>query len=104
MVFEPAYFQVLSGLDITVPFGLGYGLSGRSSVINPGFSVYHGGDLSIGVKGEYLQVWKLAFNYTHFFGSMATAVVPPNAPVQTYSYGQTLGDRDFISLSLQRTF
>ncbi|WP_218196315.1 MULTISPECIES: DUF1302 family protein [unclassified Pseudomonas] len=36
MVFEPSYYQVFSGLDVSLPVGLGYGISGRSSVINPG--------------------------------------------------------------------
>jgi hypothetical protein len=103
ITFEPAYFQVLNGLDISVPVGVGYGLSGKSSVFNPGFSVYHSGDVSIGLKGDYLRVWKVALNYTHFIGSDTPTTVV-NAGVRGYSYGQALGDRDFISLSLQRTF
>ncbi|WP_243751026.1 DUF1302 domain-containing protein [Paraburkholderia sp. BL10I2N1] len=104
LVFQPAYYQVLSGLDINVPIGIGYGIFGKSSVINPGFSVYHGGDLSIGVNGEYLKVWKFGLNYTHYFGPAAGVVGPANSAVQAYTYGQTLKDRDFITLTAQRTF
>ncbi|ANB73016.1 hypothetical protein AYM40_12060 [Paraburkholderia phytofirmans OLGA172] len=104
VVFQPAYFQVLSGLDINVPIGIGYGLFGKSSVINPGFSVYHGGDMSIGINGEYQKVWKFGLNYTHFYGPAAGVIGPPNSSVQAYTYGQTFKDRDFVSLSVQRTF
>jgi len=104
MVFQPAYYQVLSGLDITVPIGVGYGLFGKSSVINPGFSAYHGGDMSIGVNGEYKKVWKFGLNYTHFYGAAAGVVGPPNSPVQAFTYGQALKDRDFVTLTVQTTF
>ncbi|MCY1271150.1 hypothetical protein D9M70_197040 [compost metagenome] len=104
MVFEPAYYQVLDGLDVSLPVGLGYGISGRSSVINPGFSVEHGGDLSVGLNTTYLRVWKLGLNYTHFFGGDDGLLTPANGPVQSYSYKQSLKDRDFIALTAQRTF
>jgi hypothetical protein len=31
-LFEPVYFAVLPGMDISVPMSIGYGLAGRSSV------------------------------------------------------------------------
>lgn len=104
MVFQPSYFQVINGLDINVPIGIGYGIFGNSSVINPGFGVRHGGDLSIGLSGVYEQVWKFGLTYTHYFGPEATVIAPPNAAVQAYSYGQSFKDRDFVSLTVQRTF
>jgi hypothetical protein len=93
----------MDGVDLTVPIGLGYGLFGKSSVINPGFSVNHGGDFSVGVKADYLKTWKFSLSYTGFFGGEATSVEPANTPVQAYSYGQSLKDRDFIALSVQRS-
>jgi hypothetical protein len=104
MVFQPSYFQVLEGVDLSVPIGIGYGLSGNSSVIHPGFAVRHAGDLSIGVLGDYLKVWKFSLNYTHYFGASDGALTPANAAVQNYSYAQSLRDRDFVSLSISRTF
>ncbi|EHP41079.1 hypothetical protein OR16_21793 [Cupriavidus basilensis OR16] len=104
MVFQPAYFQVLSGLDINVPIGIGYGLFGKSSVINPGFGVRHGGDLSIGLNGIYEQVWRFGLTFTHYFGPEATVITPPNGASQAYSYGQSFKDRDFVSLTIQRAF
>ncbi|GID03039.1 hypothetical protein TMM008_02410 [Pseudomonas sp. 008] len=103
MIFEPAYYQVMDGVDLTVPIGVGYGLFGKSSVINPGFSVNHGGDFSVGVKADYLKTWKFSLSYTGFFGGEATSVEPANTPVQSYSYGQSLKDRDFVAFSVQRS-
>ena len=109
-IFEPQYFQVLSGLDLSVPLGVGYGLFGRSPVINPGFSVYHGGDLSLGLKGDYLREWKVGLTWTRFFGHRADggvvspANLPPVAGEQAFSYAQGLADRDFVAFTVQRTF
>lgn len=103
-VFAPAYYQVLNGLDVSVPIGVGYGLFGRSAMFNPGFGVDNGGDFSIGISGEYYKVWKFGLNYTHFFGEADNALTPPNSAAPFYSYKQNLADRDFISLTFQRTF
>ncbi|MCD6675209.1 MAG: DUF1302 domain-containing protein [Burkholderiaceae bacterium] len=103
-VFTPQYYQVLNGVDIGIPIGLGYGLHGRSLVLNPGFSVEHGGDLSIGINGDYQKVWRFSLIYTTFLGKARGVLTPPNSPAPTYSYQQNLKDRDFISLSIQRTF
>lgn len=106
-VFEPAYYQVLPGLDITVPIGLGYNPSGKSSVGGT-FFVDRGGDVSIGINGDYQKVWKLSVKYTHFLGTENVSSIPsglpsPASPLMS-SFGQTLKDRDFLSLSAQYTF
>jgi len=85
---EPQYFQVLSNLDLSVPAELGYNVSGR------GFDTYQvenagAGDLSLGLSGTYLSVWKASAKFTDFIGSARR---------------QPLADRDFISLTLERTF
>lgn len=86
-VFEPHYYEVLPALDLSVPIGFGYNLVGRSSVdpsMNDG-----SGDFEIGVSATYRTVWEGSLNFTHFIGS---------------SDRQPFGDRDFVSLSIQRTF
>jgi len=107
VVFEPAYYQVLPGLDITVPIGLGYNPKGKSSVV-AGFNggVDRGGDMSIGINGEYQKVWKLGAKYTHYLGNENVFVIPsasPNSALMN-SFAQTLKDRDFLSFSIQTTF
>ncbi|MBN3815849.1 DUF1302 domain-containing protein [Paraburkholderia sp. Se-20369] len=100
LVFSPDYYQVLPGLDISVPIGLGYTPFGRSSVVGFNGGGYHSGNFTLGIKGTYQNVWKVALNYTRYLG--------PGAPFLDASghltYGQSLADRDFVSLSLSRSF
>ena len=110
MIFAPQYFQVLSGLDLSVPIGFGYNPYGRSSAVfkfNGGAE--RGGDFSIGLKGDYQKKWKIAANYTHFFGESNAFLTPNtvNAPaggLYMQTGAQSLRDRDFLSLSVQTTF
>jgi hypothetical protein len=101
--FTPQYFQVMPGLDIETPIGLGYGLSGRTSVNGALFPSENGGNISLGVKGDYQRTWRVGLNYTHYFGS-AGSVVRYGTSVPELSYDNFHGDRDFLSLSVQRTF
>ena len=89
-VFEANYYQVLNGLDLIIPLGLGYNPKGKSSVqakFNGGAN--EGGDFSVGITGIYRNAWKASLNYTNFFGSGST---------------QAVTDRDFVTFSIQRTF
>ena len=105
LVFQPEYFQVLPGLDIQVPIGIAYGISGRSSVAGVAALMpsEHGGNINISIKGEYQKVWQTSLNFTHFYGPSGS-VIQYNTPVPELSYKNFFGDRDFISLSVQRTF
>ena len=109
MVFEPKYFQVSRGVDLSVPIGLGYNPYGRSSTViafNGGAD--RGGDLTIGVTADIQKQYKLAINYVHYFGSqnaLLTANTNGAIPAQFMQTGaQALGDRDFITLSFQAKF
>lgn len=101
-VFTPTYRQVLPGLDIEVPIGLGFSPKGsRSMAVGPGsFPADGGGDFSIGVNGIYLDGWRVGLNYTHFFGPEDTFLTSANS----FSYKQSLRDRDFIAFSVRTTF
>lgn len=99
VVYEPMFRQVRDGLDISVPIGLGYTPQGRSSA-GGSLGPHRGGDVSIGVSGTYLDVWRFSLNFTHYFGPEGTYLDSANH--QTFK--QTLKDRDFVSLSLRRTF
>jgi hypothetical protein len=90
MLFEPAYYQVWPGWDFTVPIVVGYNPKGRSSVdIKFNGGAHEGGDFSLGVSVTYLDVWRGSVRYTNYFGGAGL---------------NTLKDRDFISLSFERTF
>ena len=102
-VFTPEYFQVAPGLDLQVPIGLGYGLFGRSSVNGVLFPSKNGGNVSLGLKAEYMKKVQASLNFTHFYGSSGS-VIKYDTDVPELSYKNYHGDRDFISLSVQRTF
>jgi hypothetical protein len=105
MIFEPTYFQVLTGLDLSVPMGMGWNIAGRSSAIgnfNGGSSA--AGDMSVGLKGVYRTVWNAGLSYVKYFGSEETFTVPHNSPGPHLSFAQTLADRDFISFYITRAF
>jgi hypothetical protein len=86
-LFEPRYFQVLPNLDLSVPIGMGYNVTGRS------FTYYaqNGGtgDFEVGVRAIYQSAWKASLMITGFVGS------PRRQP---------LADRNIIAFSLERTF
>ncbi|WP_227816418.1 DUF1302 domain-containing protein [Nitrogeniibacter aestuarii] len=105
MIFSPAYFQVLPGLDLEVPIGLGYNFAGRSgAVANLNGGASYGGDFSLGVNGTYQNVWKFGVNYVRFLGDEYSFVTPQNSAGPALSFMQTRKDRDFISFNIQRTF
>lgn len=109
MIFAPQYFQALPNLDLSVPIGIGYNISGRSSAVgNFNGGAEHGGDVSIGLKGEYQKQWRFALNYTHFFGkenAMLTQNTDASNPALYMLTGaQSLRDRNFVSFTVQTTF
>lgn len=99
LIFEPTYYQVRDGLDISVPIGLGYGLDGRSPLFTGGFSPKGTGDFSIGVKGVYAQKWNFGINAVTYIGSEKLVAVNG-----AQTYGQSLKDRKFVALNVWRTF
>ncbi|MBF7729139.1 DUF1302 domain-containing protein [Pseudomonas sp. N040] len=102
-IFTPEYFQVAPGLDLQAPIGMGYGLSGRSSVNGALFPAQNGGNMTFGLKADYQKTWQASVNYTHYFGPDGS-VIKYDTAVPELSYDNFHGDRDFVSVSLQRTF
>lgn len=108
VLYEPSYRQVAGGLDVSVPVGLGYAPAGRSLALGNSFGVQRGGDISAGLNAVYESAWYVSLNYTHYFGREDTPTVvthaPRTLPQSAYTYGQAMKDRDFLSLSIRRTF
>ncbi|MFZ3023893.1 DUF1302 domain-containing protein [Pseudomonas sp.] len=102
-IFSPEYFQVMPGVDMQVPIGVSYGVSGRSSVNGALFPAEQGGNVSVGIKGEYQKSVQASLNFTHYYGPDGS-VINYDTAVPELSYKNFHGDRDFISLSIQRTF
>lgn len=87
VMLEPRYFRVMPNLDLTVPVGLGYNISGHSL----GYRVQNAGaaDMQVGVTATYRSVWKASISLTRYMGTPAK---------------QWLTDRDYLAFSLSRTF
>jgi hypothetical protein len=106
-IFTPTYRQVLSGLDLSVPVGLRYAIDGNSAVTGGSWGAKGTGAATLGVEGTYLGVWQFAINYTHYIGKTVPFVdyspaLTGGSPI--YGHGNPLADRDFVALSLRRTF
>ena len=98
LAFTPTYYQVLDGVDLSVPMGVSFGIDGRSSAVG-GFSQEHGGDYNLGLSADYLHSVTFTLAYNGFYG--------PSAPINIdgiKTYRQTNADRDFISFSVSHTF
>jgi hypothetical protein len=99
MAFTPTYYQVIDGIDLSVPMGLSYGIDGRSSAVG-GFSNYHGGDYNLGLSAEYLKKVTFTLAYNGYYGPAGPLI--DSAGVKTFK--QVYADRDFVSLSASYTF
>lgn len=69
------YYQVLPGLDLQVPIGVGWTILGRSP-LPAGFNTYNygdaAGDVTISVQGTYAQTWKGGISLTTYFGPVSS--------------------------------
>ncbi|SEN92982.1 Protein of unknown function [Duganella sp. CF517] len=106
VIFEPAYFQVIDGLDLTIPIGVGYNIDGRSrAIFNFNGGAEHGGDFNIGINATYHQDWKFGISYVKFLGGTGTFLKNnPATNTPMLSYAQSLKDRDYISFNIKRSF
>lgn len=107
VIFTPSYRQALPGVDLSVPIGLRYVVSGQSAVTGAGWGARHTGSLNLGLEGNYLAVWQFALSWTHYLGQAAPFVDYSPALTggnPTYGRGNALADRDHLALSLRRTF
>jgi hypothetical protein len=74
-------------LDLSLPISFGHGLVGRSSVDSSQDNA--AGDLTFGISATYRAVWQGTLSMTRFLGAPTV---------------QPFADRNFISVSIQRTF
>lgn len=102
VVFQPEYFQVRPGLDLQTPITVGYGINGRSAVLQ--VEPEHGGEISLGINFDYMKTWRGGFQITHYYGPAGPAPSLNPATTTMASYQQYYHDRDFASFTIQRTF
>lgn len=108
MVFTPTFRQALPGLDVSVPISFSWSPKGsRSLALGPGvLPPAGGGDVSVGLSMVYDAAWYVDLAYTHYYGRADTLMSsdPSKAGAPPFTYGQDLKDRNFVSLTLRRSF
>jgi hypothetical protein len=92
VVFTPTWYQVASGLDLSLPLNLGWSFKGRS-VVDTAFPFSgtpdHGGEFIVGVTGVYLTKWITNLSVINYRGKATS---------------QPLLDRDYVRFSVQASF
>lgn len=100
IIFEPKWFQVMDGVDVSVPMSYGKGLHGNSPVI---FGDNEGqGNWSLGVKADVFNKYNVSLKYNGFIAKHAR----DNQGVFSDN-NSSLGkywDRDWVSLTFKTSF
>jgi hypothetical protein len=99
VVFTPTWYQVISGVDLSMPMSVSVGLLGTSAVMAESNNK-NAGQYGIGFSADILQRYKVDLTYAGFFGSFTST---PAGVVANSPFG-TLKDRDMITLTLKTTF
>jgi hypothetical protein len=102
--FGPQWLQILPGVDLTVPFSIGYGLWGVASEVNNGAKGE--GSWGIGINFDIFTKYKVNLNYVDFFGDIEVDPATGNVNNRAGAGAGTAGlrDRDFVSLTLKTSF
>jgi hypothetical protein len=98
--FTSTWFQVLPGVDLSMPLSYSVGLAGQSAVISGGNK--NAGTYGAGLSFDIYQKYRIDLKYAGFTGPLAT-----DASGAVSSFGgptALLKDRDFVSVTLKTTF
>ena len=100
--FTPTWFQVVPGVDLTMPLSILSGLVGNSVVALGGNK--NCGTYGAGVGADIFNKYKVNLQYTGFFGAYGDNVAQPGGLPVAQSPFTLLSDRGFVSLTLKATF
>jgi len=100
--FEPTWFQVLAGVDLSMPMTGFVGLVGNSAVTGGGTK--NAGTYSVGFTADFFQKYKANLSYIGFFGPMGTPDPSTGEPLNGNGPHTSLKDRNMITLTLKTSF
>jgi len=100
--FEPTWFQVLPGVDLSMPLTGSMGLVGNSAVNGGGTK--NAGTYSAGFTADIFQKYKANLSYVGFFGPMGTPDPNTGEPLNGNGPYVSLKDRNMVIVSLKATF
>ena len=97
--------SVMRAADQIVDLGPGHGATGGEVVFQGTFREILRARNSL--TGDYLSVWQFSVTYTHYIGKAVpfveyTPLLTGGQPI--YSTGNPLADRNYLALSVRRTF
>ena len=99
--FTPTWYQVLAGVDLSMPLSISTGLIGNSAVAFGGNK--NAGSYSVGIGADIFTKYKVDLKYIDFFGDYDTN--PMTGAVTVANGGSALlKDRGMITLTLKVTF
>ena len=98
--FTPTWFQVLSGVDVSLPVTYGRGLYGNSAVLTGGNK--NAGTYSVGVSADVRSRYRVDLRYADYFGDYSTS--PTGAMTVANGVPALLKDRGTVSLMVKTTF
>jgi hypothetical protein len=101
VVFTPTWYQVVSGVDLSMPMSASIGLVGTSAMTSE-TNNKNSGQYGIGVSADIFQRYKADLTYVGFFGTFDTN--PFTGQVTANSPLATLKDRNMITLTLKTSF
>ena len=100
--FEPTWFQVLPGVDLSMPLTGFMGLVGNSAVSGGGTK--NAGTYSAGFTADIFQKYKANLSYVGFFGPMGTPDPNTGEPLNGNGPYVSLKDRNMVVVSLKASF
>jgi hypothetical protein len=108
--FAPQWFQVLPGVDLTMPLSISMGLSGTPAA-QAATGARDNGSYSAGLSFDIFNKYKVDLTYASFFGTYGTdangGITAPGAGAAGSGARDIFGllkDRDLLSLTLKGTF
>jgi hypothetical protein len=98
--FNPTWYQVFPGMDLSMPMSYSRGLSGNSCTF--GGAALHSGNWSVGLSLDIYQKYKVDLTYAGYFGDVETDAT--GGMTQYNGLATLLKDRDNLMLTLKTTF
>lgn len=98
--FTPTWFQVFSGVDVSLPVTYSRGLSGNSAVMMGGNK--DAGSYSVGVSADVRSRYRLDLRYSDYFGEYTTG--PTGSVTVANGVFALLKDRGAVSATFKTTF
>ena len=100
--FEPTWYQVLAGVDLSMPLSGFMGLVGNSAVANGGTK--NSGTYSGGFTADIYKKYKANISYIGFFGPMGPTDPQSGQLLNGNSPYTSLKDRNMVTVTLKTTF